>query len=478
MNSSQSPHEPVDPFRTGEHQPGEDPSTNLEPYEHRVQHSLTDESDGGDAHEEDSSKAEGDGAAGSNEGSADQAEESETSRARSDVDGPAELSPGQDSEINYPDAARQSTFEAAADQALIIKGRQRAQYAEGVGTDREKRKAKSPFRLRKATWMYSLKRTLTEFGRDGCSDYAAALTYYAVLSIFPALIAFVSLISLVGERERTEQFILDTASQLVDDNFVSSIEGVIGQVSSASGAGLGLAIGILAALWTASNYVNAFSRAMNRIFEIDEGRSAIRLRPVIYAVTVALVLLVAVSVVMLVVSGPVAEALVTTLGLGDTALTVWNYATYPILLVVAATCIGLLYYATPNIRQPGAKWISAGALIAIVVMVLATAGVGFYISNFANYQATYGALAGVIIFLFWIYIMNMVLLFGAEFDAELERGRQLQAGIEAERTIMLAPRRLDAAEKRHTKYEKVVAGGQALRFSEGETSSPEDLWRR
>lgn len=478
MNSSQSPQEPEDPFRTGEHQLGAGPSGALEPREHRSQRSLTDRSARDESEPNGSQPGSREQTDAGSSVAGPQVQNPGESRAQPDVDGPAELSPGQDSAINYPDAARQSTFEAAADQALIIKGRQRAQYAEGVGTALEDEKPKSPLKLHKATWLYSVKRTLTEFGRDGCSDYAAALTYYAVLSIFPALIAFVSLISLVGERERTEQFILDTASQLVDDSFVSSIEGVIGAVSSAPGAGLGLAIGILTALWTASNYVNAFSRAMNRIFEIEEGRSAIRLRPIIYAVTVALVLLVAMSVVMLVVSGPVAEALVSTLGLGETALAVWNYATYPILLVVAAICIGLLYYATPNIRQPGAKWISAGALIAIVVMVMATAGVGFYISNFANYQATYGALAGVIIFLFWIYIMNMVLLFGAEFDAELERGRQLQAGIEAERTIMLAPRRLDAAEKRHKKYEKVVSAGQALRFSEGETSSPEDLWRR
>lgn len=181
---------------------------------------------------------------------------------------------------------------------------------------------------------------------------------------------------------------------------------------------------------------------------------------------------------MLVVSGPLAESLGSTVGLGETALRVWNWATPVILVLVAALSIALLYTFTPNIRQPGAKWISAGALLAIAVMIITTIGVGFYIGNFANYEATYGALAGVIIFLFWIYIMNVVLLLGAEFNAELERARQLQAGIGAERTLMLAPRQTAGVHKQHQKHEALVTEGKALRMSTGETTDPEEIWRR
>ncbi|MDZ5076218.1 YihY/virulence factor BrkB family protein [Nesterenkonia sp. HG001] len=393
-------------------------------------------------------------------------------RAREDM---AEDRDVLDEQATYQDARRPGTVAAAADQPLSVKSRQRMDFA---ASEEAPEKPRVPWRLTGATWRYSLKRTLAEFSRDQCTDLAAGLTYYAVLSLFPALIAFVSLLSVVGQAQATQDFILETMSELVDEEFMDTVETIVGVVTSAPGAGLGLAVGILVAMWTASNYVNAFSRAMNRIHEVPEGRSMLQLRPVLYSVTVGLIVLVALSAVMLVISGPLAEAIGNTVGLGETAVTVWDYATYPVLLLVAAACVGLLYYATPNVRQPGPLWISPGALVAIVVMVLATIGVGFYIGNFASYEATYGALAGVIIFLFWIYIMNVVLLLGAELDAELERGRQLQAGIEAERTLMLSPRQLKSAEKSAQKYEQLVAQGQALRMSEGRTFDAEDVWRQ
>ena len=383
-----------------------------------------------------------------------------------------------DEAATYHDASRPGTVAAAADQPYLVKARQREEYADGDRPEHHDVKARSPLKLSRATWKYSLKRTLAEFSRDQCTDLAAALTYYAVLSVFPALIAGVSVLSLLGEAESTEEFILDTFAEMVEPEFMETIEGIVAVVTGAPGAGLGLFIGILTAMWTASNYVNAFSRAMNRIFEVDEGRPALTLRPMLYAVTAALIILIAVSAVTLVVSGPLAEAIASTVGLGETAEAVWSWATPVVLLLVAVTCIALLYYCTPNVRQPGVRWISGGAAIAIVVMLLATVGVAFYTANFANYDATYGALAGVIIFLFWIYIMNVVLLFGAEFDAELERGRQLQAGIEAERTIMLPPRQTKGAEKRNTKYEELVARAHALRLTKGETSDPDEVWRR
>lgn len=377
----------------------------------------------------------------------------------------------------YEDSPPAGSVVAAADQPNLVRTRQREDFQEAHGSGRGL-KPGAPTKLTGTSWKYTIRRTLTEFSRDQCTDLAAALTYYAVLSIFPALIAFVSLLSLVGEEERTQEFLLGTLDEMVEDEFMETIETVVDQVTAAPGAGLGLAVGILVALWTASNYVNAFSRAMNRIHDAEEGRSFLKLRPLLYGVTAALIVLVAAASLMLVVSGPLAEAIGNTVGLGETAVTVWNWATPVVLLLVAAAAIALLYYVTPNSRQPGAKWVSAGALLAIVVMVLATVGVGIYIANFANYEATYGALAGVIIFLFWIYIMNVVLLLGAEFDAELERTRQLQGGIEAERTLMLPPRDTSGVYKRHGKYEELVAAGRALRISEGKTADPNELWRR
>lgn len=385
-----------------------------------------------------------------------------------------------DETATYEDAVRPGTVSAAADQPYMVKARQREEYADDAGAERDQEKASSPLKLTGATWKYSLKRSVSEFGRDQCSDLAAGLTYYAVLSVFPALIALVSLLSLVGEAESTTQFFVDTVEEMSDGNedVMSAVELVVGNITAADGAGIGLAVGILLAMWTASNYVNAFSRAVNRIFEVEEGRSFIQLRPLLYAVTVALIVLVASAALVLVISGPIAESIGNVIGLGETAETVWNWATPFVLILVAAIGVALLYYCTPNIRQPGATWITGGALIAIVVMILATGGVALYVMNFANYDATYGSLASVIIFLFWIYIMNMVLLFGAEFDAELERGRQLQAGIEAERTIMLPPRETKGADKKNKKYEELVAQAQALRLSEGKTSDPDQLWRR
>ncbi|WP_235928470.1 YihY/virulence factor BrkB family protein [Nesterenkonia haasae] len=385
-----------------------------------------------------------------------------------------------DETATYHDGSEPGTVSAAADQPYMVKALQREEHAEGESAHQDDRKVASPLKLTKATWKYSLKRTLSEFGRDRCTDLAAGLTYYAVLSIFPALIALVSILGLVGEADRVTGFFVDTVDDMTDGNqeVMDTVDTVMGNITGVGGAGLGLAVGILLALWTASNYVNGFSRAMNRIWEVEEGRSILKLRPLVYLVTVILILLVAAAGMMLVVSGPIAQAVGSTIGLGDTAVTVWNWATPVVLILVAAAGIAMLYTTTPNIRQSGVKWTSAGALVTILVMILTTAGIAVYVVNFANYEATYGALASVIIFLFWVYIMNMVLLLGAELDAELERGRQLQAGIVAERTIMLAPRETKSSKKKHAKHEKLVASGRALRLSEGSTNDPDELWRK
>ena len=328
-------------------------------------------------------------------------------------------------------------------------------------------KADSPTELHKPSWLFVLRTSVREFIRDEGTLLAAALTYYAVLSLFPALIALTSILALVGQDdEGTEQIstmLRDALPAETADQLVSIIE----TITPSSGASVGLVIGLLVALWTASNYVTGFAKAMNRVYEIPEGRPIWKLRPWTYLLTLVLLLLVALAVLILVISGPVAETVGQLIGLGSVALTVWSIAKWPVLLGVVIVVIALLYYAAPNVKQPKFRWISIGALLAIVIAALATVGFGFYVANFGNYDATYGALGGVIIFLLWLWIMNLALLFGAEFDAELERARQLQAGMVSEEHVQLPARDTRAAEKRAAQHREDVERGRALRLSHG-----------
>jgi membrane protein len=330
-------------------------------------------------------------------------------------------------------------------------------------------KPDSPTDIRKPSWTYVLRKTLREFLKDDCTTLAAGLTYYAVLSLFPALIALVSILSLVGQDEQGTSQIETMLGDVLPASTMETLEPVLSGLTSAPAPGIGLVIGLLTALWTASNYVTAFAKAMNRIYEVPEGRPVWKLRPWTYLLTLILLLLVAAAVVILVVSGPVAQAVGDTIGLGSTAVTVWNIAKWPVLAVIVIVIIALLYYGAPNVKQPKLRWISVGAVIAIVVAAVATVGFGFYVSRFSSYNETYGALAGVIIFLLWLWIMNLALLFGAEFDAELERGRQLQAGIEAEEHIQLPARDTKASDKKAKQQQEDVERGRALRLSHGRT---------
>ena len=331
------------------------------------------------------------------------------------------------------------------------------------------RKPDSPTDIRKPSWMYVLRKTIREFIRDDCTTLAAGLTYYAVLSLFPALIALASILALVGQGAQGTNQITTLMEDTLPADTAEQLRPIIDSVTNVGAPGIGLVIGLLVALWTASNYVTGFAKAMNKIYEIPEGRPVWKLRPWTYLLTLVLLLLVAAAVVILVVSGPVAESVGELIGLGSTAVTVWNIAKWPVLLVIVIVIIALLYYAAPNVKQPKFRWISVGAVVAIVVAALATVGFGFYVANFGSYNETYGALGGVIVFLLWLWIMNLALLFGAEFDAELERGRQLQAGIEAEESIQLPPRDTKAAEKKEKQHREDVERGRALRLSHGRT---------
>ena len=292
------------------------------------------------------------------------------------------------------------------------------------------------------------------------------MTYYAVLALFPALLALVSLLGLFGQAGKTDQLV-QVLSDMGAGSVADTIRGPLAQLTENSSAGLGLIIGIAGALWSASGYVGAFGRSMNRIYEIQEGRPFWKLRPLMIIITLAAVILAGLVAIGLVVSGPVARAIGEAIGLGDTAVTVWGIVKWPVLLGLATVVVAILYYATPNIQQPKFRWITLGAVVAIITWVVASALFGLYVSQFANYNKTYGSLAGVIIFLLWLWITNLALLFGAELNAEIERGRQLQAGIPAEDELQLPPRDTRVIDKTAKKDARDIEQGQQLRLSGG-----------
>ncbi|WP_034623434.1 YihY/virulence factor BrkB family protein [Cellulomonas sp. URHE0023] len=329
------------------------------------------------------------------------------------------------------------------------------------------RKPRSPGDLTKRSWRYVLRTTLREFLDDQCTDVAAALTYYAVLAIAPALLAVVSVLGLVSDPAQAINRILDIVGDVGPKSAVETIEPILTRLTEAPAAGVTFVVGLVVALWSASGYVAAFSRGMNRVYDIDEGRPIWKLRPVLLAVTIGLVLVAVAVVAAAVLSGGVARSIGSIVGLSDTAVTVWDIVKWPVVVLLVVTAIALLYHWAPNVRQPKFRWLSPGALVAVIVWVLASVALGVYVTTFGNYEKTYGSLAGVIVFLLWLWITNLALMFGAELDAELERGRQLQAGIEAEETIQLPPRDTRASDKHRAKHEEDVRLGRALRSSHG-----------
>ena len=328
----------------------------------------------------------------------------------------------------------------------------------------DRRKPDAPQALTRTTWMYVLRNTVRQFSRDQCLDLAAALTYYAVLAAAPALLALVSVLGLVGSGGQAVERVLGTLEGVVPPDALAVVEPLIQNAAAAGGgAGLALVLGIVLALWSASGYVGAFGRAMNRIYEVDEGRPVWKLRPVMLLVTLVAVVIAALIVASLALSGPVARAVGDAVGLGSTAVTVWSIAKWPVVLLLVVVLVAILYRVTPNVRQPRMRWLSVGAFVAILVWMLASAAFGLYVATFASYDATYGSLAGIIVFLLWLWITNLALLFGAELDGELERGRELQAGIAAEESVQLPPKDARASEKREAKRQKEVERGRELR---------------
>jgi membrane protein len=272
-----------------------------------------------------------------------------------------------------------------------------------------------------------LKRTIRGFSRDNLTDWSAALTYYGVLAIFPALIVLVSVLGLIGQS--ATQPLIDNLGKVAPgpakEIFTSALKNLQGSKGT---AGVLFVVGLAGALWSASGYVAAFMRASNTIYGIEEGRPVWKTLPLRVVLTLVLVLLLALSAVAVTLSGGLAKEAGGVIGLSDTAVSVWNIAKWPVLVVVVSFMFALLYWAAPNVKHPKFRWVSPGGVLAVIGWIVVSLAFAFYVANFGSYNKTYGALAGPIVFLVWLWVSNLMILLGAEFNAELERGRtELQA---------------------------------------------------
>jgi membrane protein len=295
---------------------------------------------------------------------------------------------------------------------------------------------------RRLTNFATVRRTASEFLEDNLTDWAAALTYYGLLSLFPALIAFVGLIGLVADPRGATQTITDVVNQIGPESAAETFAGPIESITSSAGtAGFMAIAGTALALWSASGYVGAFIRASNVIYETPEGRPFWKLRPLQLAITLVIVVLAAITLLALVVTGPLAEAIGEAIGLSDVAVTVYQVAKWPILAGLVITIFAVLYYASPNVKIRGFKWVTPGSIFALVVWVVASTALALYVANFGSYDKTYGTLGGVVALLVWMWITNLAILFGHELNAERERAHEIAEGIpRADREIQLEPR--------------------------------------
>jgi membrane protein len=289
--------------------------------------------------------------------------------------------------------------------------------------------------------MGTLVRTVREFKEDKLQHWAAALTYYAVLSLFPALLVMVSLVGLFANPDTVTKFLTDVVGALGPSSAVDTFKGPIESVTGNRGtAGVMAIVGVATALWSASGYVGAFTEASNTIYEVEEGRPFWKLKPLQLLVTFICISLVAVTALALVVSGPLATAVGDAIGLGSAAVTAWQWGKWPIMLLLVLVILHVLYFASPN-AQVRKKWVSPGAILTLVVWILASVAFAFYVANFGSYNKTYGALAGVIVFLVWMWLTNVAVLLGAELNAETERGRELEEGVPGAEEEIQAPYR-------------------------------------
>jgi membrane protein len=318
--------------------------------------------------------------------------------------------------------------------AQATRERERARIDDGDG-----RAPEGPQQLSGRSWFGVLKRTVREFKDDNLTDWAAALTYYGIFALFPALLALISILGLIGPS--ATQPLLDNVSSVAPGPAKSIVTSAIKNLQQNQGAaGVLFVVGLATALWSASGYVAAFMRASNAIYEVEEGRPVWKALPTRVLTTLVLVLMLAGVAIAVAVTGPLATQVGKVLGIGGAAVTAWDIAKWPVILVVVMAMFAILYWATPNVKHPRFRWITPGGVVGVITWLIASAAFALYVAKFANYNKTYGSLGGVIVFLMWLWISNIAILLGAEFNAEIERGRQIEAGEPAEREPFLEPR--------------------------------------
>jgi membrane protein len=293
--------------------------------------------------------------------------------------------------------------------------------------------------LTRGEWWDVIKRSVREFREDNLTDWAAALTYYGILAIFPALLALVSILGLIGSS--ATQPLIDNMSTVAPGPAKEIVTDALRNLQSSQGAaGVLLVIGLGGALWSASGYVGAFMRASNDIWDVEEGRPIWKTLPTRVGLTLLLLLMLALVAIGVTVTGGLAEQVGNLLGLGDAAVTAWDIAKWPVILLVVVMMFAILYWVAPNVKHPRFRWITPGSAAGVLVWIVASGAFALYVASFASYNKTYGALGGVIVFLVWLWISNVAILMGAELNAELEREHQIEAGQPPDREPFLEPR--------------------------------------
>src|SRR3954454_24518106 len=284
-----------------------------------------------------------------------------------------------------------------------------------------------PTDLPKEAWPAILQGTFKQFGEDKLTTWGAALTYVGILSLFTMRLALVSVLGVIGPS--ATQPLLDQLSTVAPGPAKDILTNVLTSLeSNKGGSTVALIIGLAVAIWSASGYIGAFMDASNNVWDVPEGRPIWKKIPVRLGVTVILLFLLTVTALAVVFTGPVAQKVGDIIGLGSTFVDVWGIVKWPVLFLIVSFMISLLYWACPNVKQPGFPWFSAGGLLAVVLWIIASALFAFYVGNFSSYNKTYGSLGGVIVFLTWLWITNIIILLGAEFNSEMERSKAIREG--------------------------------------------------
>ncbi len=301
----------------------------------------------------------------------------------------------------------------------------------------------NPAQLKGKGIMGALKRTFKQFGEDNVSDWAAALTYYGVLSIFPALLALVAILGLIGSS--ATQPLIDNLGAVAPGDAKNIIESALQSAQRGNGAGLMFVVSLAGAIWAASGYISGFMDASNAIYDVEEGRSIWRKLPLRVGITVLMLVLLTASALIVVLTGPIAEQAGNLFGIGSSAVAAWDIVKWPVLALIVSFMFALLYYAAPNVRQPGVKSVVPGGAVAVVLWIVASALFALYVASFGSYNKTYGTMGGVIVFLVWLWLTNIAILLGAEFNSERARQRHIDAGHRADDEPYLPPRADPAA---------------------------------